>query len=221
VTGGDALPVGSDDDQAGARSPKSGWTGRRSRHDRQENLNRQESAVTSPTPTLLGKRLVLRPGDPADAMELHRIRTEGSVRQWWGTPDPEDVIAAELRGESDEVLLVIEVAGEVAGSIQYLEENEPDYRHAGIDIYLSDRFRGRGLGTEAVAVLAAYLIDVRGHHRLTIDPALANETAIRAYERVGFRRVAIMRQYERAPDGTLHDGLLLDLLAEELVRFTT
>jgi aminoglycoside 6'-N-acetyltransferase len=114
------------------------------------------------------------------------------------------------------VLLVIEVDGEVAGGIQYSEENDPDYRHAGIDLYLGERFQDRGLGTEALRMLARFLFDVRGHHRLTIDPALANERAIRAYEKVGFRRVGVMRQYERGPDGSFHDGLLMDLLRPEL-----
>ena len=57
-----------------------------------------------------------------------------------------------------------------------------------------------------------YLFEERGHHRLTIDPALANEGAIRCYEAVGFRRVG-SSQYERTDDGTWRDGLLLDLLA--------
>jgi len=64
-------------------------------------------------------------------------------------------------------------------------------------------------------VLARHLFRERGHHRLTIDPALANERAIRAYERVGFRRVGVMREYERGADGSWHDGLLMDLLARE------
>jgi len=33
---------------------------------------------------------------------------------------------------------------------------------------------------------------------------------------VGFRPVGVMRRYERGADGTFHDGLLMDLLAEEL-----
>lgn len=171
------------------------------------------------SPTLSGPRLRIRPGTAQDAVELHAIRCEPSVGQWWGVAhSATEEIAAELRGESEEVLFVIEVAGGVAGSIQYLEEDEPDYRQAGIDIYLSERFQGRGLGTEAIAVLAAYLIDERGHHRLTIDPAIDNPGAIRSYERVGFRRVGVMRQYERTPEGTWRDALLMDLLAPELVR---
>ncbi len=49
-------------------------------------------------------------------------------------------------------------------------------------------------------------------------PAAANAAAIRAYEKVGFHPVGVMRRYERGADGTLHDGRLMDLLAEELVR---
>jgi aminoglycoside 6'-N-acetyltransferase len=32
---------------------------------------------------------------------------------------------------------------------------------------------------------------------------------------VGFRAVGIMRDYERGPDGSWHDGLLMDLLKAE------
>jgi aminoglycoside 6'-N-acetyltransferase len=62
-------------------------------------------------------------------------------------------------------------------------------------------------------VLVRHLIESRGHHRLTIDPAAANERAIRCYAAVGFERVGVMRQYERAADGSWHDGLLMELLA--------
>ena len=90
------------------------------------------------------------------------------------------------------------------------------YRHASIDIFLTTSRHGEGLGSEAVRVLARYLIEEREHRRLTIDPAADNAAAIRAYEKVGFRRVGVMRSYERGPDGTWHDGLLMEMLAEEL-----
>ena len=113
-------------------------------------------------------------------------------------------------------MLVVEVAGEVIGAIQFQEGPDPDYRHAGIDLYLATRAHGRGLGREAIALLAGYLCEVRGHHRLVIDPAADNEAAIRCYASVGFKPVGRMREYEIGPDGTWHDGLLMDLLAREL-----
>ena len=63
--------------------------------------------------------------------------------------------------------------------------------------------------------MARHLIHDRGHHRLTIDPAAHNERAIRCYEKVGFKRVGIMREYWLDPEGVWRDGLLLDLLARE------
>jgi aminoglycoside 6'-N-acetyltransferase len=167
-------------------------------------------------PVLAGPAVRLRPGGPGDAMLLHAILAEPSVSRWWGEPEPVTRIDDDLRGDGETVLLAIEVGGELAGGIQYSEENDPRYRQAGIDIFLGARFQDRGAGREALALLARFLFEERGHHRLTIDPAAANERAVRSYAAVGFRPVGVMRQYERGPDGTFHDGLLMDLLRGEL-----
>jgi aminoglycoside 6'-N-acetyltransferase len=169
-----------------------------------------------PEQPLVGDRVTLRRGNAAEVDALQAILAEPSVARWWGEPETRETILETFDGSDDSVLLVIEVDGEIAGGIQSWEETDPDYRHAGIDVYVGERFQDRGLGTEAVRLLAPCLFDVRGHHRLTIDPALANERAIRAYEKVGFQRVGVMRRYERSADGTFHDGLLLDLLRDEL-----
>ncbi len=110
---------------------------------------------------------------------------------------------------------MIELEGTVVGSIQYSEELEPDYRHAAIDIFVDPGFHRRGIATDALRTLARHLVHERGHHRLTIDPAADNLPAIACYKKVGFRPVGILRKYERGSDGRWHDGLLMDLLAEE------
>lgn len=168
-------------------------------------------------PLLEGGDVTVRPGAEADVTELCTILTEESVVRWWGEPAPAQEVAADLLGKSDTVLLVIEVGGRVAGGIQYFEYDDPKYRHAGIDIFVGSRFQGRGVGTAAVRLVARFLCEQRAHHRLVIDPAAANTRAIRCYEKAGFRPVGVMRKYERGPDGTFHDGLLMDLLREELV----
>jgi len=111
---------------------------------------------------------------------------------------------------------VIEADGVVVGSLQVEEELDPDYEYASIDLFLATEAQGRGIGPDAIRTISRFLIDVRGHHRLTIDPNVANERAIRAYTKVGFRPVGVMRAYERDSDGTWHDNLLMDLLAGEL-----
>jgi aminoglycoside 6'-N-acetyltransferase len=147
------------------------------------------------------------------------IRREPAVWRWWRDAVTGE-LEADLLGRNGDQLLVIEVDGHVAGGIQYSEENDPDYRHAGIDIYLSTDAQGRGLGGEAIWLLAGHLIRKRGHHRLVIDPAADNHRAIGCYTAVGFRPVGIMRRYERGNEGGWHDGLLMDLLADELRGFS-
>jgi aminoglycoside 6'-N-acetyltransferase len=110
---------------------------------------------------------------------------------------------------------VIEVGGRVAGLIEYHEELEPRYRHASIDVFLDPPLPGQGIGTEAVRRVVALLIEERGHHRITIDPAASNFAAIRSYEKAGFRAVGVMRLYEQDADGPgWHDGLLMELITE-------
>jgi len=60
----------------------------------------------------------------------------------------------------------------------------PGNRHATIDLFVDPNRRGRG--PEAIEALVAHLAGERGHHRITIDPALANEAEILAYEKAGF-----------------------------------
>ncbi len=169
-------------------------------------------------PTLLhGRNIVLRPLRADDVERVAEIQAEPGVARWWGPPDKAE-LRRQAEGSDDEKALAIEREGELVGLIQYHEENQPDFRHAGIDVFLAERAQGQGLGTDAVRTLARYLIDERGHHRLTIDPAADNAAAIRTYEKVGFRTVGLMREYWRSPDGAWRNGLLMDLLARELDR---
>ncbi|RPI29546.1 MAG: GNAT family N-acetyltransferase, partial [Actinomycetota bacterium] len=106
----------------------------------------------------------------------------------------------------------------VVGCIQYTEQTDPDYRSAAVDIFVSAAAHGRGVGSDAMRTLIAWLIDARGHHRLTVDPATANMRAVHVYRRLGFRPVGVLRRYERVEGDHYRDALLLDLLAEEFVR---
>jgi aminoglycoside 6'-N-acetyltransferase len=164
-------------------------------------------------PVLTGGRVRLRPAGPADLDAILAIASEPVVAEWWGEPS-RTAVASELESQGPELAsLVIEAEGEVAGLIQYHEELEPDFRHAGIDLFLGARWHGRGLGGEALRLLADWLLGVRGHHRITIDPAADNVRAIRSYARAGFRPVGTMRRYQRLR-GEWRDGLLMELVRD-------
>ena len=167
---------------------------------------------------LHGREVTLRTPRADDAPRLTAILLEPAVAAWWGTFDLERVTVELIDERHGEEGFVIERDGAVIGYIQVAEENEPDFRHAGIDLFLATEAQGRGFGPDAIRALAVHLIDERGHHRLTIDPAADNVRAIAAYAKLGFRPVGRMRAYQRLPDGRWVDALLMDLLADELVR---
>jgi RimJ/RimL family protein N-acetyltransferase len=158
--------------------------------------------------------ITLRPLAIGDEAELLRIHRAPEVMRWWDVPD-----AGFPWDEPEVTRLTIEVGGAVAGMIQFAEETEPKYRHASIDLFLDPALHGRGLGTEAVRRVVGHLVEERGHHRITIDPAVDNAAAIRAYEKAGFRAVGVMRRYERDVGGAgWHDGLLMELVVDDLSR---
>jgi aminoglycoside 6'-N-acetyltransferase len=169
-----------------------------------------------------GARVVLAPLESAHAEAIRALRATPEVSERW--PDDQGFPLDDEPDATRFVVLLREPAApdlvdpNPRGLVQFGEEETPAYRHASIDIFLDPKIHGRGYGREVIAIVAAHLIDDRGHHRITIDPAADNAAAIACYAAVGFRPVGIMRQYERGPDGTFHDGLLMDLLADDLVR---
>ena len=161
-----------------------------------------------------GERVVLRPVGPDDRSALAAMFSIPAIAEAW----PGDNLGRlESLSEDDGVVgMVVEHEGRVIGFIQYSEEDDPNYRHAGIDIALHPDWCSQGLGTDAVRTLARHLFEDLGHHRIVIDPRTTNRRAIASYRKVGFRPVGVMRRYEQANDGTWHDGLLMDLLGDEL-----
>jgi len=178
---------------------------------------------------LEGDLVRLRPVAPADPPALIAILEEPEVARWWRRAEWERV------DERGAVTLVIElkaagaIAGAggapaatagraVAGCIQYTEETDPDYFSAAVDIFVGTATQGRGVGPDTMRTLITWLFEVRGHHRLTVDPAAENARAIHVYEELGFRPVGVLRRYERVEDGVWRDALLMELLAGDFRR---
>jgi aminoglycoside 6'-N-acetyltransferase len=156
--------------------------------------------------------MLLRPLREGDEEELRRIHATREVMRWWGAPE----LGFPFDDDPDSTRFCIVAENRIVGLIEYSEEPTPRYRHATIDLFLDPPVHGRGLGTEAVRRMVHHLIARRGHHRITIDPAIDNAVAIRVYEKVGFARVGVMRRYERDAQGEgWHDALLMELIAGE------
>jgi aminoglycoside 6'-N-acetyltransferase len=162
-------------------------------------------------PTLPGERMTLRPPVAADAAPLLAILGEPEVSRWWVGYTPERV--------RDEILdpgnaLVIQVDDQCAGAIFLYPNDDAEYLHVVIHLFLGAQWYGHRYGAEALALVIAHLATL-GHHRFTLDPNIHNAPAIRSYERLGFGRVGVLREYQLRPDGSHEDGLLMDLVLSD------
>jgi len=141
---------------------------------------------------LRGEAAVLRPAEDADADMLAAWHDDPDVARYW---DDERFTADEMRVRLQRVdveAYIVEADGEPVGYLQVWREGGDG---GGIDMFLIPGARGRGLGADAARAVARHLRDVRGWSRVTVDPYLWNEPAIRAWRRAGFRDVG-----EREPD---------------------
>lgn len=83
---------------------------------------------------------------------------------------------------------VVEEAGQPVGYIQaWFDDDSPN--DGGLDMFLIPSARGRGLGPDAARALAHWLLSTGQRRRITVDPYLSNERAIRAWAKAGFRPV--------------------------------
>jgi RimJ/RimL family protein N-acetyltransferase len=75
-------------------------------------------------------------------------------------------------------------------------------------------YRGRGYGSQAMQLALAFAFHELNLHRVQLTVFDYNQPAIALYERLGFQREGVYRQFLRR-DGQRHDMYLYGLLAHE------
>jgi aminoglycoside 6'-N-acetyltransferase len=138
-----------------------------------------------------GDLTTVRRAEIADADLLAAWHADPDVSRYWDdeTFTREQMVERLRRAEVES--FVVEERDRPVGYLQVWQEGED----GGIDMFLIPDARGRGLGPDAGRAVARHLRDDRGWPRVTVDPYLWNEAAVRAWERAGFRAVG-----EREPD---------------------
>src|SRR5689334_22215453 len=106
---------------------------------------------------LQGARVALRPVESADLARLLEILREPAVARRWSEPDDASDRELLAGGGADEgeriTTFAITRETEIVGWIAGWEKLDPEYRHAGIDLFLSTKHQGQGLGPEAIRLV--------------------------------------------------------------------
>jgi RimJ/RimL family protein N-acetyltransferase len=143
-----------------------------------------------------------------DASRDPRVQGEfndfGPVRDSGGL---HQVLAYGVVAGSGEGYLVVEVDGQVAGSVSWHTVSygpNSQSRCPNIGIALLPEYRGRGLGGPAQRMLADYLFATSDVNRVEASTDIENLAEQKALERAGFRREGVLRGAQwRA--GSWHD----------------
>ena len=145
-------------------------------------------------------------------MPLLAILSEPEVSTWWVGYTIERITTEIIRSGD---ALVIEIEGRCSGAIFLYPNADPEYAHVVIHLFLGADWYRQRYGAEALTIAISHLVSL-GQHRFTLDPNVNNAPAIRSYERLGFRQVGVLREYQLRPDGSREDGLLMDLVLSDI-----
>lgn len=127
-----------------------------------------------------------------------------------------------VRGEDPTRACMITLDDRAIGFLQYTRVEDPaefELEHAedawGMDIWIGEpELWSVGIGSTALRLLCGFLFEHESAARLFIDPRVENPRAVRAYEKVGFRRVKILEGHD-FHEGRECDAWLMEMLAEE------
>ncbi|MFI8964962.1 GNAT family N-acetyltransferase [Streptomyces sp. NPDC053493] len=129
-----------------------------------------------------------------------------------GSKDPRLVVDETQQGSVP--FSVVELEGGTLVGTATLWGIDNHNRSAHIGLGLLPAARGKGYGTDVVAVLCHYGFVVRGMRRLQIETLADNHAMLRSAERNGFVREGVLRSSAWVL-GEFLDEVLLGLLAEE------
>ncbi len=163
----------------------------------------------SPDALLIGALTVVRRATEDDVDLLVSWHLDPDVARYWDgeTYTREEMVRSLARPDVDPY--IVEAAGEPVGYLQaWFADDLPG--EAGLDMFLIPDARHRGLGPDAARTLADWLLHAGGRERVTADPYVSNERAIRAWAKAGFRFIQ-----EREPDDE-HTGSWLLLAADRI-----
>lgn len=178
-------------------------------------------------PELKGDGFTLRPFAPADAASLQAALNNPAVTQrLTNIPQPYTIdhaygwiahAAAPITAKSNRVCFVIDIDGEVAGSVSFINVHFGQ-KNAQLSTWIAEPFWGKGLATKAVATLIDYGFGELNLHRIFAFYVEDNVKTKKMLQRLGFTIEGVHREeWEKEVDGVLQrfDSVHCSLLQRE------
>lgn len=177
------------------------------------------------TITLPGALCLLRAfrKEELDQLVAARTATDGSI----GLREPGGRLREQLRRRIETSGLVhngflefaIEVDGCLAGDVQARRPARalpPGVWELGIELHATAS-RGKGVGSEAVALITEHLFTVEGAGRVQASTDVANAPMRGVLRRLGFAEEGVLRGFmpDAAPDGPRHDYVMAGVTRDE------
>lgn len=180
-----------------------------------------EASAKPPVVFLSGERVYLRPNEPADADNYVRWLNDEAVRQWVTfhlpmTEKAEREFLDTVATKPDRVAfaLVLKDGDRHIGAVGLHELRWKD-RAAVLGIIIGEQdCWGQGYGTEATRLLLRYAFTTLNLNRVELGVFAFNERAVRTYEKCGFVREGVRRQWAFI-NGRYIDELVYSVLANE------
>lgn len=167
--------------------------------------------------------LVIRPIEEKDLFNIWELVYKEDAPEWkkWDAPyfphssmTYEDFLKQKESWINQENRFIVEVKGEVIGSVSYYWEHEASkWLEIGIILYEADNW-GRGIGTRALAVWINHLFNTLPLVRVGLTTWSGNERMVRVAEKLGMQMEARIRKV-RYYNKQYYDSIRMGILREE------
>ncbi|TAI49090.1 GNAT family N-acetyltransferase [Flagellimonas allohymeniacidonis] len=159
---------------------------------------------------LRGKHISLRALEPKDLDFLYELENDASIWEVSGTLKPysKKVLQLYLDNAHRDIyevkqlrLCICNGEDDCVGLID-LFDFDPKNRRAGVGLVISNpEDRNKGWGAEALSILGDYAFSILDLHQLYANILEDNHTSIHLFEKLGFEKVGLKREWVRTNQG--------------------
>ena len=168
------------------------------------------------------EKVIIRPAVVADMAGLIKLRMEmvsacpdsflddyGELSEWsvadWGK------WFSRLTEHFNSCLLVAQIEGELVGIVGCKGVSHKRASHVAtlVGVGVLPRFRGQGIGRKLLEETIAWVKTKTKIERLQLTVYADNLSAISFYEKLGFKKEGLFKNYAKSVNGHYQDGLLM------------